>query len=117
MERIDKINQRIKEEVSSIVHQEVKDPRLGFITITQAEVSKDLQHAKVYFSVLGGDDKFDDAQKGLESAKGFIRRLVGQRIRMRYTPDILFIQDRSAEYSQQIEETLQRIKDESKSDY
>lgn len=112
MDRIDRINQAIKEEISNIVQREVKDPRLGFVTITRAEVSRDLQHARVYFSVLGEKEKADAAQEGLDSARGFIRKLVGQRVRMRYTPEIEFIFDRSIEYGIRIEETLAEIKNE-----
>ena len=114
MGRIDKINQAVKEEVGNIIQKEVKDPRLEFVTITQAEVSRDLQHAKVYFTVLGNTDKIKEVQDGLDSARGFIRRLVGQRVRMRYTPEIRFIFDQSVEYGMHIEETLERIKSELK---
>ncbi len=112
MGRIEKINQSVKEEVSRIVQLEVKDPRLEFVTITRADVSRDLQHAKIFFSVLGTSSKADDAKKGLESARGFIRRLIGQRVRMRYTPEIDFILDRSLEYSADIEKVIQKVRNE-----
>lgn len=114
MGRIEKINQLMKEEISKIIQFEVKDPRLKFVTIIQVEVSRDLQHARVYFSVLGNREKVRLTQEGLNRAKGFIRRLIGQYIRMRYTPEIEFIFDRSLEYSMAIEEVLERIKDEGK---
>ncbi len=114
MGRIDKINQAVKEEVGNIIQKEVKDPRLEFVTITQVDVSRDLQHAKVYFTVLGNTDKIKEVQTGLDSARGFIRRLVGQRVRMRYTPEINFIFDQSVEYGMHIEETIERIKSELK---
>ena len=116
MDRIARINQAIKEEVSQIIQREVKDPRLGFVTITQVEVSRDLQHAKVYFSVLGDAVKIDDVQHGLDSARGFIRKLIGQRIRMRYTPEISFYYEQSLEYGMRIEKAIERIKDELQSD-
>lgn len=116
MSRIERVNQVIKEEISQIVQREVKDPRLGFVTITQVDVTRDLQHAKVYFSVLGGQGKVPGVLEGLNSAKGFIRRLVGQRVTMRYVPEIDFIFDQSLEYGMHIEETIERIKDELKGD-
>ncbi len=109
MSRIDKINQRMKEEIGAIVLQELKDPRLAFVTITQAVVSRDLQHAKVYYSVLGTEDQIKKVKDGLSSARGFVRKLIGQRVRMRYTPEIEFILDPSLEYSARIEETLKEI--------
>ena len=115
MARIEKINQAIKEEIGLIVQKEVKDPRLEFVTITQVEVSRDLQHAKVYFSILGKKDKLKGVKEGLESARGFIRKLVASRVRMRYTPEINFIFDQSLEYGMHIEETIERIKNELKS--
>lgn len=113
MARIDRVNQMIRREVADIIRTEVKDPRLGFITITHVEVSRDLQHAKIYFSVLGNAEQGEEVQKGLDSAKGYIRRLIGQRVRMRYTPELNFIQDRSIEESFHIEETLEKLKEPS----
>ena len=112
MGRIEKINQAVKREVSSIIHSELKDPHLEFITITQVEVSRDLQHARVYFSVLGDKEKIAMGEQGLNRARGFVRKLIGQRIRMRFTPEIEFIYDRSVEYSMRIEEALEELKNE-----
>ena len=112
MSRMDRINQTIKREVSLIVHSEVKDPRLQFVTIHHVDVSRDLQHARVYFSVLGNSTEAVKAEEGLNSARGFIRKLVGQRVRMRYTPEIEFIFDKTIEYSARIEETLEDIRNE-----
>lgn len=109
MNRMDKINQRIKREVGDIVLKELKDPRLEFVTITQVEVTRDLQRARVYFSVLGKQEQVQKVQTGLTSARGFVRKLIGQRVRLRYTPDIEFIYDHSIEYSARIETALQEI--------
>lgn len=99
----------MKEEIGDIVLNELKDPRLSFVTILEVIVSRDLQHAKVYYSVLGNQDQIKKAKEGLSSARGFVRKLIGQRMRMRYTPDIEFIFDSSLEYSARIEETLKEI--------
>ena len=109
MGRIDKINQMIKREVGEIVLKEIKDPRLEFVTITEVVVTKDLQHAKIYYSVLGNKDQAQKTQEGLSSARGFIRKLIGQRVRMRYTPEVEFIFDPTIEYSARIEAALEEI--------
>ena len=106
----------MKREISTIVHLELKDPRLQFVTITQVDVSRDLQHARVSFSVLGNTLAVEKALNGLNSAKGLIRKLIGERIRMRFTPEIEFLHDRSLEYSARIEQALEEIRHEPKKD-
>ncbi|MCK4437138.1 30S ribosome-binding factor RbfA, partial [bacterium] len=86
------------------------DPRIGFITITDVELSRDLRHAKVFISVYGDESEKEKALKGLSSAAGFIRREVGKRVKLRYTPEIVFKWDRSIEKGAQIEEVLRRIR-------
>lgn len=107
MERIERINSMMKREIGLMLLEDLRDPRLKFVTVTGVEVSKDLQHAKVFFSVLGQDRR--EAEEALQKAKGYVRRLVGERVVMRYTPEIDFIFDRSVEYSDRIEQTLQDI--------
>ena len=114
--RIDKVNEFMKREISNIVLFELQDPRLKVVTITGVEVSRDLRYAKANFSVLGTKKQIREATEGLSSARGMIRKLVGQRVNLRYTPEIQFIYDRSLEYSSRIEETLQDIKNESQTD-
>ncbi len=116
MERIDRVNEQFKREIGQIVQKDLADPRLKFVTITAAEVSRDLQRAKVYFSVLGGAQAAEAAHRGLEKASGMIRRLVGQRITMRYTPEIFFAHDKSIEMGARIEKTLKEIHDASSKD-
>lgn len=112
MGRIDRVNEFIRREISNIILIELQDPRLKFITITEVDVSRDLRHARVSFSVLGDAASIQAATQGLESARGLIRKMIGQRISMRYTPEIIFVQDRSREYSAKIEETLKEIRHE-----
>ncbi len=113
MGRVEKIAQAIKKEVGSIIQGELGDPRLGFITIMHVEVTKDLQLAKVYCSVMGAQDKKDKAMEGLESARGFIRRLLSQRLDLRLSPELVFKLDKSVDYSIEISEEIERIKNES----
>ncbi len=110
MSRHDKITEVIRKEISSIIHEELKDPRLGFVTIMRVELTRDYRYAKVFFSVLGSDEEYRKTQEALDSASGFIRRLIAQRIRLRLVPEISFREDRSCEYSIQIQKALDEVK-------
>ncbi|MBU3959175.1 MAG: 30S ribosome-binding factor RbfA [Candidatus Omnitrophica bacterium] len=110
MSRQEKINKAIKKEISSIIHGELKDPRLGFITVTKVELTPDLRLAKVFFSVLGQNQDYQKTRQALDSALGFIRRLIAQRIRLRFAPELIFKEDRSSEHSVKIQEILDEIK-------
>ncbi|MBI3616950.1 MAG: 30S ribosome-binding factor RbfA [Candidatus Omnitrophica bacterium] len=127
MDRIDRVNEQIKREIGVIIQQELADPRLRFVTITNVDVSRDLRTAKVYFSALadrlpsaegsgdlrprgGGENSAAQAaKKALESATGIIRRRVGENVKMRYTPELHFIYDRSVEFGARVEQTLTEI--------
>lgn len=112
MSRMERVNQQIKREIGKMIqYGEINDPRLTFVTITYVECSKDLQHARVGFSVLSNNHKeIQSVQEGLSSARGFVRKLIGQRVRLRYTPEIVFIHDNSLAYSSAIDQTLEDIK-------
>jgi len=98
MDRTDRISEEVKREVSAMIQNELKDPRLPkMISVTAAEVTRDLRYAKVYISVLGNEDEKRDAIRGLKSAAGFIRREIGRRIQLRYTPEMIFELDDSIE--------------------
>ena len=109
MDRINRVNSQIKKEISRIIHQELGDRRLQFVTITGVEVSRDLRTGKVYFSTLGEKAAAEAAQRALTSAAGIIRRYVGSNVKMRYTPEFHFIYDRSVEFSARVEQTLMEI--------
>ncbi len=95
-ERLNKVAQAIKEEVAQMmIRQEIKDPRIGFVTITRVNVSADLQHATVYFSILDGQGTIKETEAGLKSAQGYVRKLLGQRLRIRVTPEVNFRPDPS----------------------
>ncbi|OGX09060.1 MAG: ribosome-binding factor A [Omnitrophica WOR_2 bacterium GWA2_47_8] len=116
MDRIEKVNEQMKREISHILQADLKDPRVQLSTITQVVVSRDLRHAKVSFSVLGDAKKVREAQESLNKARGYIRKLIGERINLRYTPEIDFVYDKSIEYSARIEQALEEIKNEHKED-
>lgn len=93
--RPERLAEAIKKEVSDMMRDELKDPRIGFATITLVEVSSDLRYAKIYVSVLGAPGEQKNTLSALESAKGFVRSELGRRIRLRYTPEITFKLDTS----------------------
>ncbi len=91
--RSERIQELLLEEISKLIQQGLKDPRIGFATITQVDVSDNLKHANVYVSVMGTDEEKEDTLKGLESAKGFIRKSLGKNLYLRYIPEIYFKND------------------------
>ena len=95
MDRMDKINQLFKREISSMILMgEIRDPRIKFVTITFADVSKDLSWAHIGFSILSDDPAvLKDVQSGLKSASGMVRRLMGERVTLRHIPQIKFVYD------------------------
>ena len=111
MSRAERIAQALKKEVSSIIHDKLKDPRIGFVTVSRVELTQDFQYAKIFFSVLGTDKEQLDSKEALESAVGFIKRQIGRRIKLRLVPEIRFIQDKSGEYSIHIQQELDKIKE------
>jgi ribosome-binding factor A len=111
MARRDKITEAIRKEVSLIIHEELKDPRLGFVTVTKVELTPDLRLAKIFYSVLGKEEEHKKTKEALGSALGFIRRLIAQRINLRFAPEIIFKEDRSGEYSVRIQEVLNELKE------
>jgi ribosome-binding factor A len=112
MGRIEKVNEMIKRELGSMILMgTIKDPRINFVTILSVDVSKDLQHARVRFSTLSDDPRdIQSAQDGLSSSKGFIRKLIAERIVLRYTPEFQFIYDKGVRYASEIDKTLEEIK-------
>lgn len=116
MNRTDRISEEVKKEVSDIIQNHIKDPRLpDFVSIIAVHVTKDLRYAKVYVSVLGDEEKKKDALAALSSAAGFIRREIGQRIKLRFTPEFSFKLDDSIEHgmylSKLIDDTVGQKKD------
>jgi len=109
MSRKDRVSEAIRRELSMILHSELKDPRLGFVTIIRVELTEDLRSAKVFFSVLGKEEDYKKTREALDSALGFIRKLIAERINLRLAPEIIFKEDRSSEYSVRIQEVLNEI--------
>lgn len=108
--RTRQVGELLREELSDIIRREVKDPRIGFMSITSVDVPPDLRSARVYISVLGTDKERSDTLDALLSAAKFIRFHLKPRLRMRQIPELDFRDDRSMEYAQQIAATLREIK-------
>ena len=111
MARKEKVQEAIQKEICDILQNELKDPRLGFVTITGVEMSDDLRYAKVFFSVLGKDEDKKKTREALDSGLGFIRTLVAERIQLRFAPELVFKEDNSSEYSSHIQKVLDEIKE------
>lgn len=110
--RVNRVAEQIKKEVSQIIQKELKNPNLGFVTITDVEVTGDLQQATIYVSILGTDREKADSLAALEKSKGYLRREIGQRIRLRKTPELSLAVDGSIEYGSKIEQLLTEISKE-----
>ena len=112
--RVRRLGELLKEEISKIIRREVKDPRIGFVSLTDVEVSGDLRHAKVYVSVYGNEKEKKDTMKGLKKAQGLIRKLVGERITTYHTPEIIFRYDDSIEHGVYISKLIDKVRKEDK---
>jgi len=111
-QRPERVQEALRQEISRIVHDELKDPRLGFLTVTNLELTKDLRYARVYFSVLGDDKKKHLALKGLNSAKGYIKGLLSEKIKLRFMPDIEFKIDNSFDNVKGVYDIMDKLKKE-----
>lgn len=110
--RVEKVQELIKQELSKIILTELKDPRIGFVTVTNVNVTGDLRSAKVFLSLMGSDDQKAATWNGLQNALGYLRAEIGKRIRLRFTPELSLHLDDSLNYSARIQELLLKIKHE-----
>ena len=110
--RPQRIQEAIRREISLIIQKEIRDPRLGFTTITKVEVSKDLKNATIYYSVFGSEKEAKNTHHALTSAEGYIKKLIGDRVKMKFVPDIRFKIDKSLEHTRKIYDILDQIKKE-----
>ncbi len=104
--RLERVNQLLKEEISMLLQRELKDPRLGFVTVTEVDVTTDLKHAKVYVSVLGSEEQWASSFQALQSARGFVWNWLRRHLDLRATPEIAFRPDRSMEHAAHIQALL-----------
>jgi ribosome-binding factor A len=109
--RTQRLALQIQQEIGMMLYRGVKDPRIGMVTITGVDLSPDLHHARVYFSTLGNEKRKQESMEALNHAAGWIRRELGQRIRMKYSPELVFRIDSSQEYGEHIDQLLDEIKE------
>jgi ribosome-binding factor A len=111
-QRAQRVAEQVKKEIADILRNEIKDPRLGFVSVTDVELSPDLRYAKVYVSVLGDEQAKKESLEVVTKATGFIRREIGQRLSLRFVPEITFKFDPSIERGARIAELLNEIRKE-----
>lgn len=108
--RLNRISGEVKRVVSDLIQREIKDPRINpFTSVTRVEVTNDLSYANIYISVMGNEEDKENTLAGLKSAKGFIRREIGNRIDLRHAPEPVFHIDESIEHSLYISKLIDRI--------
>ncbi|GEM00813.1 ribosome-binding factor A [Halolactibacillus halophilus] len=107
--RANRVAEQMKKELGDILNRKLKDPRVGFVTITDVEVTGDLQQATIYLTILGSEDEKEATLKGLTKAKGFIRSEIGHRIRLRKTPELFFEIDHTIETGNRIEKLIRDL--------
>ncbi len=108
-DRLKRINEACREALGEVIQEKIKDPRVGFVTVTRVEVSPDLRQAKVWLSVLGSEEEVDMCMLALQKARGFMRRELGRRVRIRYTPELRIFLDRGAQVSERVQGILKRL--------
>lgn len=107
------VARQIRDAISDIITREVKDPRVGIASVSHVELSADLRHAKVMISVIGEtEEEMDESFKALENAEPFIRRMLGERVRLRHVPELDLQRDRGAEHAERISRILREINEE-----
>ena len=108
--KIERLNNMFVEEISKILHDDIKDKEIGFVTITEAKITSDLSFAKIYITSL--DEDRNKVLKALNRASGAVRTLLCNRVKVRKMPEIHFVYDESIEYGKKIEEIIERINNE-----
>ena len=106
--RKDRVSEQIRRELAELIRTELKDPRVGMISITDVEVTADYAHAKVFFSTLAGSEHLAEVMTGLQKASGFLRRELGKRISIHMTPQLHFVFDQSLERGADLSKLIQK---------
>ena len=116
LHRAQRLGEEIRKEIVDIVQNNVRDPRIGFVSFTDVEVTRDLRQAKVFFSVFGDEEVRQNTFLGLEKAKGYIRSEMASRLKLRYMPELSFNYDDSFNNGEKISRIINQINDEDKQD-
>lgn len=107
--RTSRVAEQMKKEAGDILNQKLKDPRIGFVTVTDVDLTNDLQQATIFVTVLGDESEIEETFKGLHKATGFIRAEIGQRIRLRKVPEITFAYDEAHDYGNKIDSIIRDL--------
>ena len=108
--RIARVNDLIRKEISELLLREIRDPRLGgLLSVTEVSTSPDLRHARVFISVMGSEEEKGRVVEGLAAASGFLRRSLGERLTLRYTPELIFELDESIERGSRLLELIEDV--------
>ncbi len=108
--RIARVNDVIRREISGLLMREIRDPRLsGLLSVTEVDTSPDLRYAKVFVSVMGSEEEKRQVEEGLAAASGFLRRGLGERLTIRYTPELTFLRDESIERGSRLLELINEV--------
>jgi len=110
-QRSDRVGDLLLELIAELLNREIRDPRVHSVTLTGARVSKDLRHAMVYFTLLGGEQGRTEALAGLKSATGFIRSRVGKQLNLRFVPSIEFAYDKAEDEARRIDALLKKLRE------
>jgi len=108
--RLSRVGETIRAEISEMILRDLKDPRIGLVTITDVVMSPDLRHARVYFSRIGTKEESEESLAGLTKASGYIRRELGRRLKLKFAPELRFLHDDSLETGARISDLLREIK-------
>lgn len=115
--RSGRINEEVKKEISDIIRNEIRDPRLtAMVSVTKVDVTKDLRYAKVFVSIFGDDEEKKNSLDALKSSSGFLRRELSHRINLRYTPELTIELDDTIEHGMHIDALIEKIKETTKND-
>jgi ribosome-binding factor A len=105
-----RVAEQIREQVAAVIARELKDPRIGFVTVTRVELSADLAHAKAFVSVLGDSKQRSESLAGLRQATGYVRRELGRRLRMRVLPEVQFVYDKGIDAADRLARLLEEVR-------
>ncbi len=109
--RTERLGEEFREEIARMIGSQLKDPRIGFVTVTRVEVGTDLRNARIYVGVLGSEADREKTLTGLRQAGGFLRRSLGQKLRLRHTPELTFTYDEGLEAHDRIARLLNEVHD------
>jgi len=107
--RVERVGEAMRDAIAELLTREIKDPRVGMVTLIDVEVTPDLRHARIHFSCMGDEEARRRSLAGLQSAAGFMRGQLARRLRLRYAPDLTFVPDTTAEHAARLSSLLKQV--------